>query len=163
MSTTFHIAQLNLARMLTSLDDPSMKDFVDNVPRVNQIGIDTPGFVWILKGDGGDATLLRPFGDDVLINMTVWESIDALFQYAYYSDHAQFFRRRAEWFQKAAEAMVVLWWVPAGHQPTLEEADARIQHLRQHGPTPYAFTFKQRFTVDELLAWEQAQAATVEA
>jgi hypothetical protein len=163
MSTTFHIAQLNLARMLTSTEDPSMKDFVDNVPRVNQIGMDTPGFVWILKGDGGDAMALRPFGQDVLINMTVWENIDALFQYAYYSDHAQFFRRRAEWFHKAVEAMVVLWWIPAGHEPTLEEADARIQHLRQYGPTPYAFTFKQRFTTDELLAWEQAQAAQVEA
>jgi hypothetical protein len=159
MSATYHIAQLNLARMLTALDDPSMKDFVDNVPRVNQIGIDTPGFVWILKGEGGDATLLRPFGDDVLINMTVWESIDALYQYAYYSDHAQFFRRRAEWFHKAAEAMVVLWWVPAGHQPTLEEADTRVKHLRQHGATPYAFTFKQRFTVEEFVAWEQARVA----
>jgi hypothetical protein len=147
---TYNIAQLNLAKMLTTLDDPSMKDFVDNVPRVNQIGMDSPGFVWILKGEGGDATLMRPFGEDVLINLTVWESIDALFQYAYYSDHAEFFRRRKEWFHERAEAMVVLWWVPEGHEPTIEEARARVEYLRAHGPTPYAFTFKQRFTPEDM-------------
>lgn len=143
---TYQIAQLNLARMLTSLEDPSMKDFVDNVPRINDLGMNTPGFVWILKGESGDATGLRPFGEDVLINLTVWESIDALYQYAYYSEHVEFFRRRKEWFRHDGVAMVVLWWVPEGHQPTIEEARERIDHLRTHGPTPYAFTFKQRFT-----------------
>lgn len=145
----YHLAQLNLARMLTSLDDPSMKDFVDNVTRINELGTQAPGFVWILKGEGGDATLMRPFGEDVLINVTVWESIEALFQYAYYSEHAEFFRRRKEWFHKPDEAMVALWWVPEGHQPTIEEARERIDHLRAHGPTPFAFTFKQRYTAEE--------------
>lgn len=150
---TYHIAQLNLARMLTTLDDPSMKDFVDNVTRVNEIGMQTPGFVWILKGDGGDATLLRPFGEDTLINITVWESIDALYQYAYYSEHAEFFRRRKEWFHKMDVSMVVLWWVPEGHQPNVEEARERIEHLRAQGPTPFAFTFRQRYTAEEALAY----------
>ena len=142
---TYHIAQLNLARMLISLEDPSMKDFVDNVPRINEMGAQTPGFVWILKGDGGDATQLRPFGEDTLINITVWESIDALYEYAYYSEHAEFFRRRKEWFHKMDVAMVALWWIREGHEPTVEEARERIEHLRAHGATPFAFTFKQRF------------------
>jgi hypothetical protein len=153
----YHLAQLNLARMLTSLDDPSMKDFVDNVARINELGTQTPGFVWILKGEGGDATLMRPFGDDVLINITVWESIDALYQYAYYSEHADFFRRRKEWFHKMDVPMVVLWWVPEGHQPTVEEARERIEHLRAHGPTPLAFTFKQQYTAEEALEYALAR------
>jgi hypothetical protein len=156
----YHLAQLNLAQMLTHLDDPSMKDFVDNVPRVNQMGMDSPGFVWILKGEGGDATLMRPFGEDVLINLTVWESVDALFQYAYYSDHAEFFRRRKEWFLKPDVAMVVLWWIPIGHEPTIDESRERLNYLRAHGPTPYAFTFKQRFTIEEAAAYQSVTTPT---
>lgn len=143
--TAYQLAQLNLAHMQTSLDDPSMADFVTNLVRINQLGAQSPGFVWILEDESGTATALRPFGDDILINLTVWESIDALYQYTYYSDHAELFRRRREWFHKHSTPMVVLWWIPAGQRPTVEDARERLEHLRAHGPTPYAFTFKQRF------------------
>ncbi|MBE0690957.1 MAG: DUF3291 domain-containing protein [Anaerolineae bacterium] len=153
---THHIAQLNIARMRAPLDHPSMADFVANLDAINALGEQTPGFVWLLKYDVNDATAVRLFGDMTIVNMTVWESVDALFQYAYYSDHARVYRRRTEWFEKAAEAMMVLWWIPAGHIPTLEEAQEHLIHLREYGPTPRAFTFKRHFTIDELLAYETA-------
>lgn len=150
---TYHIAQLNIARMRAPLDHPSMADFVANLDAINALGEQTPGFVWRLKDDeGNDATALRLFDDMTIVNMTVWESISALYQYAYYSGHADIYRRRLEWFEKPTEAMMVLWWIPAGHIPTLEEAKERLLYLRAYGPTPYAFTFKQRFTAGEALA-----------
>ncbi|MCA9907045.1 MAG: DUF3291 domain-containing protein [Anaerolineae bacterium] len=149
-----HIAQLNIARMRAPLDDPSMADFVANLDPINTLGEEAPGFVWRLKDEDDNATSLRPFDAMTIVNMTVWESIDALFQYAYYSDHARVFRRRAEWFEKVSEAMIVLWWIPAGHIPSMDEAKARLTYLRQNGPTPHAFTFKQRFTPAEMLAYE---------
>ena len=151
---THHLAQLNIARLLAPLDDPKLADFVANLERVNVLADNTPGFVWRLVGDGADATSLRPFEEDVIVNMTVWENIESLYQYAYYSDHADIFRRRGEWFHKPVEAMVVLWWIPEGHIPTVAEAKERLLHLRAHGATPFAFTFKQQFTVEELLAFE---------
>ena len=146
MSHTHHLAQLNVATMRAPEGDPQMADFFANIARINTLGEATPGFVWRLRDEDTDnATSLRLFDEMTIVNLTVWESIDALYQYTYYSDHADIFRRRAEWFHKAAEAMVVLWWIPAGHIPTLEEAKGRLLHLRAHGPTPHAFTFKQRF------------------
>jgi Domain of unknown function (DUF3291) len=152
-----HLAQLNIARMVAPLDDPIMADFVANLERINELADDTPGFVWRLVGDGSDgadATSLRPFEDDVIVNMSVWENIEALYQYAYYSPHVEIFRRRAEWFHSREVAMVALWWVPAGHIPTVDEAKERLMHLREHGATPYAFTFKQQFSVEERMAYQ---------
>jgi len=81
----------------------------------------------------------------VIVNFTVWESVEALFEFTYRSDHVEMYRRRREWFEAPTETYIVLWWVPAGHIPTVEEADERLDYLRAHGPTPYAFTFKQRY------------------
>ena len=148
----YHIAQVNIARMIAPLDSPVMKDFVDNLDRINAVADSAAGFVWRLKGDGNDATSLRPYDDDrIIVNMSVWESIDALFKYAYYSDHTDFFRRRAEWFVKMATPAVALWWIEAGHIPTVAEAQEKLAHIEQHGPTPQVFTFKQRFTVEEMM------------
>ena len=139
-----HLAQLNIARMLAPLTDPSMADFVANLDPINQLAEDSPGFVWRLKGSGNDATSLRPFDDDFLIiNLSVWTSLEALQGYVYHSDHTAFLRRRKEWFSKMADAMVVLWWVPLNHQPSLEEAKQRLLHLREHGETAQAFSFKK--------------------
>jgi uncharacterized protein DUF3291 len=149
----YHIAQVNIARMIASLDSPVMKDFVDNLDRINAVADSASGFVWRLKGDGNDATSLRPYDDDrIIVNMSVWESIDALFKYAYYSDHTDIFRRRAEWFIKMTTPAVALWWVEEGHIPTVAEAQEKLALIEQHGPTPQAFTFKQRFTVEEMMA-----------
>ncbi|MCC6613977.1 MAG: DUF3291 domain-containing protein [Anaerolineae bacterium] len=153
MAANYHIAQLNVARMRAPLDDPLMADFVANLDAINALGEQTPGFVWrLIDDEGSDATAIRLFDDRTIVNMTVWDSIDALYDYAYYSGHADIYRRRLDWFEKPTEAVLVLWWIPVGHIPTLEEAKERLLHLRALGPTPQAFTFKQRFTVDEVLA-----------
>ncbi|AOY00675.1 DUF3291 domain-containing protein [Jeongeupia sp. USM3] len=139
---TYQLAQLNIATLLAPLDSPQLAGFVAELDRINALAEAAPGFVWRLQDEAGDATAIRPFGDDVLVNMSVWDGVDALHDYVYRSDHAQIFKRRREWFDKMRDAYMVLWWVPAGHVPTSEEAAQRLAHLRQHGPTPYAFTFR---------------------
>lgn len=149
----YQLAQINIARMLAPLDSPIMHDFVANLDEINALAESAPGFVWRLKGDGNDATSLRPYEDErVIVNMSVWESVDTLFQYAYYSDHTEFFRRRREWFHKMTTPAVALWWIEAGHIPTVDEAKEKLALIEKHGPTPQAFTFKQRFTVEEMMA-----------
>ena len=142
----YHLAQYNLARLLAPLDHPQVADFVANLHRINELGDRTPGFVWRLQTDDGTSTSVRVRGDElVIVNFTLWESAEALFEFTYRSGHAEVYRRRREWFEAPTEAYLVLWWVPAGHIPAVEEADERLDYLRAHGPTPHAFTFKQRF------------------
>lgn len=149
---SYQLAQVNIARMVAPLDSPVMRDFVDNLDRINAQAEAAAGFVWRLKGDGNDATSLRPYEDErIIVNMSVWETIDALFQYTYYSDHTAIFRRRAEWFVKMTTPPVALWWVEAGHIPTVAEAKVKLDLLEKHGPTPQSFTFKQRFEAEGLL------------
>ena len=153
----YHLAEINIARMLDEIDSPIMHEFAANLERINALADQAPGFVWRLIGDGDDATSLRVFEDRYLIvNMSVWESIDQLREFAYYSAHTEYFRRRREWFEKLEFPGVAFWWIPAGHIPTVEEAKAKLETIAQHGPTPQAFTFKQPFTVEEWLA-EQEQ------
>lgn len=148
---SYQIAQINIARMAAPLDSPVMTDFVGNLDRINALAEGSAGFVWRLKGDGNDATSLRPYQDErIIVNMSVWESIDALFQYAYYSSHVEFFRRRKEWFEKMTSPALALWWIPAGHIPTVEEAKQKLDLLERDGATPLAFTFKCQFTVEEM-------------
>jgi hypothetical protein len=149
----YHIAQINIARMVAPIDSPVMHDFVANLDRINAVAESAPGFVWRLVGDGNDATSLRPYEDErIIVNMSVWESIDALFKYAYYSDHTDIFRRRAEWFIKMETPAVALWWVEVGHIPTVAEAQEKLLLIENNGQTPLAFTFKKRFTVEEMIA-----------
>jgi len=142
----YHLAQYNIARLVAPLDDPRIADFVADLDRVNSLGDRTPGFVWRHQTAEGNSTSIRVRGDPlILINFTVWESIESLFQFTYRSDHAELYRRRREWFEAPSEAHLVLWWVPAGHIPTVQEGEDRLDYLRAHGSTPNAFTFKQRF------------------
>ena len=141
----FHIAQLNVATILAPLDHPQMAGFVEALDRINAAADASPGFVWRLQDDAGNATALRPFGADMIVNMSVWSSIDALFGYVYRSQHTPFLTRRKEWFAMPAEAHLVLWWIAAGTLPTLSEAKRRLDLLRENGPSPEAFTFKRRF------------------
>jgi hypothetical protein len=151
-NSNYHLAQINIGRTRASLDDPSMADFVENLTRINSLGHNTPGFVWQLLTEDGDSTGFRIADDDrLIVNMTVWESIEALFDFTYQSQHVEFFRRHREWFEKMNTPSLVLWWIPAGHQPTLEEAVDRLRYLEQHGPTPLAFTFRHRFTIEVML------------
>ena len=143
--TRYQLAQLNVASLKAPLDSPELKDFVDNLDRINALAESSPGFVWRLKGEGNDATSLRPLGDNVIVNMSVWRDVESLKDYVYGTAHVQIMRRRREWFTRPKEAPFVLWWVPAGHEPTLEEAVAKLEHLRRQGPTPEGFTFGEAF------------------
>lgn len=142
---TYHLAQLNIAQMRTPMDSPEMADFVANLDRINALADSAPGFVWRLAGDDGNATAFRPFGEDTLVNLSVWESVDALRAFVYQSAHVEIMKRRKEWFDRMPQAYMVLWWVPAGHQPGEAEAKERLQWLRTHGPSEQAFTFQQSF------------------
>ncbi|GIH05962.1 hypothetical protein Rhe02_40290 [Rhizocola hellebori] len=142
-----NLAQLNIARLRFPLDGPELKDFVDALPEINGLGDASPGFVWRLQDDSGDATgVANPFGEGVIINLTVWESVEALREFIYRSPHLDYMRRRREWFDhNGIEAHLVLWWVPEGHTPTVDEAAERLAHLEKHGSTEHAFTLREPY------------------
>lgn len=153
----YHLAQLNIARLKAPMDSPFMADFVANLDRINTLAEDSPGFVWRLKDDSGDATALRPFEDDIIVNMSVWTDVAALSDYAFKSAHVEILRRRREWFDRMEDAYMVLWWIPAGHTPTTTEARERLEHFRQHGATPHAFSFRQAYPAPDTPNAAQAQ------
>ena len=140
-----HLAQLNIAVAKELLTSPGMADFVNNLERINALAESAPGFIWRLQDEGGNATSLRPFDADTLVNMSVWRDVQSLKAYVYASAHMDFVRRRQEWFERVREAMVVLWWVPVGHQPTVQEGVLKLEQLRSHGPSEEAFTFGKLF------------------
>ena len=143
---THHLAQVNVARLLAPIDDdPRIAVFVAQLVEINSLAEKSPGFVWRLKSDSGNATDLT-FNDDpfIIVNMSVWESIDALRDYTYTSNHVDVFRRRAEWFEKPAKPHYCLWWVPLGHVPTVAEARERLEYYQTHGATAHSFWFSQR-------------------
>jgi hypothetical protein len=145
------LAQLNIARPRAPLDDPVMAEFMANLGRINAVGDASPGFVWRLQDESGNATgLEQPFGPEIIVNMTVWQDVEALWAFVFRSEHTAFLRRRAQWFRKLEAPPAVLWWVLAGHRPTLVEAKTRLDRLVALGPTPEAFTFARTFTSDGL-------------
>ncbi len=146
MTTTWHLAQLNVGRILAPLDSDTLAGFVAELDPINALADAAPGFVWRLQTDGGNATDLRPTEDDMfLINMSVWASLESLRAFTYTTAHTQVLRRRREWFEQLAAAHMVLWWVPTGHIPTIPEALERLDRLRRDGPSPAAFTFRTPF------------------
>ena len=141
-----HLAQFNVARLHAPLDDPSTKDFVDGLEAINALSDAAPGFVWRLQTDDGDATSIRLYDDDlVIVNMSVWESVESLRAFVYTTEHRLYLARRKEWFAPADEDYLVLWWVPAGTIPDPSEGVARLEQLRRNGPTAEAFTFREPF------------------
>ncbi|MFF8610498.1 DUF3291 domain-containing protein [Streptomyces sp. NPDC015346] len=152
-----HLAQLNVATLRHPLDDPRVAPFVEMLDPVNAAADAAPGFVWRLVEEGAaDATGLRPAGEDVIVNLSVWETQEALWDFAYRSGHLEAMRRRREWFERHVEAHLVLWWVPAGHLPTVAEALERLADLREQGPSPRAFTFASSYTAAEAAPHEPA-------
>jgi hypothetical protein len=143
------LAQLNIATMKESKESPFMADFVANLERIYAIAESSPGFVWRLKDEEEEAAGMRLFGEDILINLSVWENIDALRDFVFKSAHLEVLRRRREWFEKMSEAYVVLWWTPSGQRPTVLEAKERLMCLRQYGSTTHAFTFRDVFAVPD--------------
>ena len=160
-----HIAQLNVGRAVAPLDSPQLADFMAWLDAINAIADRSPGFVWRLQGDNGNNTNLKVTDDALfIVNMSVWESIDALHAFTYRSDHRTVFARRFEWFERADGPNVVLWWVPAGTIPSADEALARLRLLAERGPTPDAFGFKSTFPPpDEGVASTAALAPAAEA
>ncbi|WP_232662545.1 DUF3291 domain-containing protein [Pseudonocardia sp. TRM90224] len=141
-----HLAQVNIALPVAPLTEPELAGFVEALDPVNAEADAADGFVWRMQTEDGDATAVRGFGDDrLIVNMSVWTSVEALAAYAYGGAHRSIMARRREWFVRMREAFQVLWWVPEGTVPTVADAEERLAHLREHGPTPYAFTFRQSF------------------
>ncbi len=132
--------------MLGAIDDDVMAGFVARLDSINALADASPGFVWRYETEAGDATEVRVFDDEmILFNMSVWESIEALEQYVYRSKHVEALQKRAEWFERATKAPLVLWWVEAGHIPSVEEAKEHFDILWRDGPSAAAFSFKLRF------------------
>ncbi len=142
----YHLAQMNVGTILHDLEDPAMKGFVDNLERINALAEASPGFVWRLQDEAGDATGIQVTEDPrFIVNLSLWETAEALFDFVYRSAHTGIMAQRRQWFARPEEAYQVLWWLPAGELPTVESALARLERLRELGPTAEAFTFKQRF------------------
>jgi hypothetical protein len=143
----WHLAQVNIGRLRAPMDDPMIAEFKDGLDRINALADASPGFVWRLQTEEGNATDIHPIDGEelVIVNMSVWESIAALGDYVYRSDHSGFLRRRREWFAKYGTAYMALWWVPAGHVPTVDEAIERLDVIERDGPTRHAFTFRRPF------------------
>jgi len=147
---TFHMAQVNIARMKAPLDSPVMAGFLERLDEINALADRSPGFVWRLQTPAGNATYLRPYDDDrILFNLSVWETPEALKEFVYRTAHAQLLRMRQQWFEQFAGAYIALWWVPAGHIPGIDEAKKRLAYLDSHGPTQFAFALKSILPLDE--------------
>jgi heme-degrading monooxygenase HmoA len=141
-----HLAQINIGRMKGPLDGPIMAGFMARLDDLNALAERSDGFVWRLQGEAGNNTYLRPYEDErIIVNMSVWESIEALRAYVYNSAHAEVLKQRRDWFDKFERSMLALWWIRAGHIPSVEEAKERLASLDSHGPTPFAFTFRVPF------------------
>jgi Domain of unknown function (DUF3291) len=145
--SAFELAQLNIGVIRGAIDSPVMAEFAANLDRINVLAERTPGFVWRLQTEEGNATAIRPYpeNENMAVNMSVWKDVDSLRLFVFHSEHAAIMRRRSEWFEKMNEAFLVLWWVPKGHRPGIEEAKARLELLRRKGPTAEAFTFRQAY------------------
>ena len=149
----FQLAQLNIGVTLGAIDSPVMAEFMANIDRINALADQSPGFVWRLQTDEGNATDIKldgptygiDIGANTIVNMSVWEDVAALNHYTYKTAHVEILKRRKEWFERMKEQHMVLWWVARGHRPSVEEALERLDHLRTHGPSAHAFTFRHNF------------------
>ncbi|MEM8860402.1 MAG: DUF3291 domain-containing protein [Chloroflexota bacterium] len=142
----YQLAQINVGRIKGLPDSEIMKEFMDALDAVNAIADSSPGFIWRLQSDQGNAMDIQAFSDPyIAINMSIWENAETLFEYTYKSPHTEYLRRRKEWFEPYGTNHACLWWVKAEHKPSATEGVARLEYLNEHGPTPYSFTFRKRF------------------
>ncbi len=146
---TYYLAQVNIAKRLAPMDDPIMQDFINNLDRINAIADRADGFIWRMQ-DEDKALGAKIFQDDtLLINMSVWKDLESLFKYTYHSGHIEVFKRKKEWFSKMKMMHMAFWYVPVGYEPTFQDAKDRLDYLNKHGDTPYAFSFKNKFTAED--------------
>jgi len=146
----YHLAQINIGRLVAPIDDPQIAEFVAQLDTINSLAEASPGFVWRLKSDSGNATDIA-YNDDpfVIVNMSVWESLEALRDYVYRSQHTHVLIDRAKWFEKMEKPHYCLWWIPADHVPTVAEGRERLEHYQLHGPTSHSFWFSKFFPQPE--------------
>jgi heme-degrading monooxygenase HmoA len=143
---THHLAQVNVATLWAPLDGPELAGFVAQLEPINALADQSPGFVWRLQTEDGDATSIRPFEDErIIVNLSVWESLETLRAFVYASRHLEVMRHRRRWFHRMADPYLALWWVPAGTIPTVAEAREHLELLSRNGPGPDAFTFRAPF------------------
>lgn len=143
---THHLAQINIARTREPLDHPLLRSFVDQLDEINALAERSPGFVWRLQTEEGDATSIQAYDDPrIIVNMSVWSSYEALKQYVYTGDHLRVLRSRAEWMERLETPSLALWWVPAGTLPSVEDGTRALRLLAEQGPTAQAFTFARPF------------------
>jgi hypothetical protein len=144
---TYQLAEINIGRIKgVNINDPVMKEFVDNLETVNALADGSKGFVWRFRDDNNNATNFNPYNDQqVIVNVSVWESIEDLEHYMYKTFHADFLRRRKEWFQRYGKVYTAMWWIPAGQYPTLQQAVDNLDYLEKNGPTEKVFDFKTKF------------------
>ena len=145
----YHLAELNVGRLLAPTEDPRVAEFMENLDRVNGLGKRMPGFVWMMEGSGapGTGNTENSIGDDpqFVANLTVWDSVQSLEKFVWGTIHKQFYDRRKEWFEIFGDQHFVMWWVPEGHRPTPAEGIARLEHLRAHGSSHHAFSFRDNY------------------
>ena len=152
MSTKFHLAQFNIARAKGPMDSPVMQGFVDQLDRINALADRSPGFVWRLQTEEGDATALQVFEDErIIVNMSVWNSLEALKSYVYSGEHLEVLKNKKSWFEKIKGPALALWWIPAGTLPTIDDAKAALQTLSDRGPSAAAFSFARPFSEPQML------------
>jgi heme-degrading monooxygenase HmoA len=153
----YQLAEINIGRILAPLDDPLMAGFVEKLDEMNALADRSPGFIWRLQTNEGDATSIRPYEDErILVNMSVWASLETFADYAYKSAHREVMKQRRRWFERFDGPYMALWWVPQGHIPTVEEGKERLEYLRTHGETAYTFSLKRPFPPAELAGQEVA-------
>lgn len=142
----WQLAQVNIARALAPLDSPVMAGFVARIAEINTLAEKSPGYVWRFQDDTGNALYVRPYEDPaMLFNLSVWETPEHLKAYVYRTNHVELLRQKQQWFESGDAPILALWWIPAGTIPTVDEAKARLEHLRQHGATAHAFGFREIF------------------
>ena len=153
-----HLAQINIARALAALDEPLMAGFVARLDDVNALAEASPGFVWRLKSETGNATDVQAFDDPrILVNMSVWRTPEQLKDYVFRSAHVEVMRQRKAWFERPSDVNTALWWVAAGHIPTVEEGKERLEYLRRHGETEFAFSFASLVKSPDTAATQQPE------
>ncbi len=142
----YHLAQINIARAVDDLVSDTLKGFVDRLDEINALADNAKGFVWRLQTVEGDATGIKAFDDPrIIVNLSVWESIEALSDFVYHSQHIELLRARRDWFHKLDQPSQAMWWLPVGSIPTVDEAKERLSMIRQLGPTKDAFNFSGKF------------------
>lgn len=138
--TGMHLAELNVGRFRYPADDPRMAGFMRNLDLINGIADRSPGFVWRMQDESGNATGIEVTADPMMAaNLSVWEDAESFGNYVWNTVHRRFYEQRDRWFEVMASMHFVMWWVAPGSRPTLAEAMGRLDHLTLHGDSDHAF------------------------